>query len=355
MNILYICFLDFHDISAANAVRPYRMYQAFLALNCNIKLVATGQVQSNRLERNRQIRETLQWLQYHRPDFCYIESPTSSIKFALDYRLIRTLHKLKIPTAYFYRDFYHKFPGVKTHSFNVKALLADVYMFFKRQKTDRYLKYFDIVYFPSKESTRAFSHQDMRALPPAGVAGLDYQFVDNHTCIYVGALFKRYGTDILIQAFDLLNKNGSYPLILVCREDELQQYKHICAFPWLQIVHASGEELKTYYNQASIALIPMLKNPYNDVTVNLKLFEYLSYGKPIVCTQNKAMSDVVNRLNCGLSSDDTPEEFAKTIKKILDDKEMLNKFSQNAYEAVQKNENWNERAKQIIHDLLGKR
>ena len=353
MNVLYICFLDFHDISAANAVRPYQMYQAFLALNWNIKLVATEQMQSNRLERNRQIKEALQWLRYHRPDFCYIESPTSSIKFALDYRLIRTLHKLKIPTAYFYRDFYHKFRGIKTRSLNLKALLADVYMFFKRQKTDRYLKYFDIVYFPSKESTRAFSHPDMRALPPAGIAGLDYQFVDNHTCIYVGGLAKRYGTNILIQAFDLLNKDGCYPLILVCREDELEQYKHIRAFPWLQIVHASGDQLKAYYQKAVLALIPLEHIEYNNIAISVKLYEYLSYGKPVLCTQNEAMANLVRTLDCGSVCKDTAESLAINIKNMLEDKQTLKRFSQNAYHAVQKNENWIQRALQIRKDLLG--
>lgn len=355
MKLLYICFQDFSNISAANIVRPYQLYKAFLNLSLEVTLIATSQDRKNKKNREKLIYDCIHSLKTKKPDLCYIESPTAGIKFTCDYKLIQSLHKHKVPTAFFYRDFYHKFQGVGYQYNGSFALLSDLYNRYRQYCTDKIANLFDIVYFPSQGSFDAFSFTNMRVLPPAGVKALKKQSTLNNTCIYVGGLSERYGTDLLIDAFHILNKDAQYPLLLVCREDDLQLYPQLKNEKWIEIIHSSGKDLEKYYEKASLALIPLKHTPYNNIAVSVKLFEYLSFGKPILCTHNQAMVEILKRNQCGVTCEDSPESLAKAIKNTLNNPELLKNLSENAYHAVQETENWDARATQIIKDLLGKK
>ena len=111
MLVLYITYVDFDTAASGSGVRPGKMYRAFLAEGHEIRLLSGAQgnlrTRGTRLQR---VKETERWLDSHRPDLCYIESPVYPIMWAADRRLIARVHAMGVPVGYFYRDFYRRFP-----------------------------------------------------------------------------------------------------------------------------------------------------------------------------------------------------------------------------------------------------
>ncbi|NMD38494.1 MAG: hypothetical protein GYA87_07440, partial [Christensenellaceae bacterium] len=167
MLVLYITYIDLGKNDIGSKLRPYKMYKAFLNLNYKVKILSAAQTLKNRNNRITKIKEIEVWLKNNKPNFCYIESDYTAIRFLEDYKLIKLLKTLNIPTAYFYRDFDYKFPDMKTSVSGLINNLRELFIKFLWFKTNRILNKVDIVYFPSKYCFKYFDFEDMRALPPA--------------------------------------------------------------------------------------------------------------------------------------------------------------------------------------------
>lgn len=92
----------------------------------------------------------------------------------------------------------------------------------------------------------------------------------------------------------------------------------------------SYQEAPAYYSHFDVAIIPHLVNDFNKFTDPLKLYDYLSLGKPVVSTAGQGLeqfSEVV-------SITKTPAEFNEAIHNALasDTEEMIQKRKTTAYE-----------------------
>ena len=173
--------------------------------------------------------------------------------------------------------------------------------------------------------------------------------------IYVGGISKGYGTDLLINTFKQLNQDEILcKLIFVCRKAEFENSTlkdH--NFPWLNIIHAQGDDLVNYYQMSDIALLPInSKDPYHNKAVSVKLFEYMSYALPIVSTPTVSMAKIIKHYDIGfVTNSNSEQEFGQAILKIITDSKMYLKFQRNIISAIVKENLWIHRAEQIIHDL----
>ncbi len=356
MQLLYITYIDFGNFQSGSSVRPQMMYEAFRELGWEVKLLQTQQ--NKRAQRRAAVEEISRWLdEGNRPDFCYVESPSGPIFNLCDKILLRKIRRLGIKIGYFYRDAAFRFDnifikGQKTPKQHAIAAMSELDVKFLERTAD-------IVYLPTKSMAKYFSFPCMMTLPPACSGSIQSKVghTPGRSCIYVGGVSKRYGTDILLGAFDLLNANGEdYPLTLVCRESETgyipQEYREK---PWLHIVHASGKEsLKPFYQAADLALYPIEKNDYNDFALSVKLLEYLEFGLPVVavdCTETKRF---VEGLGSGLVCRSDPADFADKVRGILTDTSLYALCALNVQKAAQSGNLWTDRAKQIARDLSQK-
>lgn len=287
------------------------------------------------------------------PEICYIESPTYPILLNDDYILLKKIHEKNIPTGYFYRDFYRKFPILFPKRKGFINRIKEMYLDYMQKKTDRALKDIDIIYLPSVEASYLFDFNDMRALPPAGENCLLNNRKTNYTCIYVGGISKIYGFEFLINSFELLYaKDKRYKLILVCRSKEWEEirdkYKD---YEWLDVHHASGKELTEYYSNATIALMPKPSNEYNELAISVKLFEYMSYGLPVVAISNKATDSIIKSEKIGITTKPNINEYADAIEKLATDKNLYNSIVNNVKKSLLIKNLWIHRVNTIINDL----
>lgn len=183
MRILYINYVDDKKLLSGSSVRPAKILKAFSESGHEVIVLSGNQFNSDRV---RKVKNMLKELKHVRLDLCYIESPTYPIVQHSDRTLIKRIHQIGIPMAYFYRDFYRKFPEQFPRKTGIVGHLKDYGLDVLQYLTDRVIKNCDIVYFPSMEATKLFDYKDKRVLPPAGENCLSEKKERAHVGIYVG-------------------------------------------------------------------------------------------------------------------------------------------------------------------------
>lgn len=356
--VLYITYTNMKNVNSGSQVRPIKIYEAFQELDYEVKLLKGEASRKNKKERINNIKQIEQWLKNNQPQYCYIESPSDPIIFRRDRKLIKLIHRKGIKIGYFYRDAYYKLG--KDYIFNNKKIgiiskryLKYIYYKFLFWRDEQLLKkYVDIVYFPSESMAKFFNFKDMRILPPAGEM-MELNKNDNaNSVIYVGGISKNYGIDILLESMEIINKKKNIDLILVCRDKEINNIPQLyLKCNWLKIYHVSGKEkLKKLYEKSKLAVIPKKPNIYNNFAVSVKLFEYMSYNLPIIAIDTTETTRLIQRFNIGLISNDNAEEFANTILKVYNDRELYNELVNNVKNALHENL-WTNRIRKITKDL----
>lgn len=334
-DILYITFVDFDNLSSASSLRPYEIYKAFL--NNGYKVTLLTGLQNRMGERWRNAFDFLRKIRKKQFDFCYIELPSGPIFNLCDHLLMMYIKSRKIPVGIFYRDAYWKYPSWNTMNrfkrFIIKTMNQfDLFIFRHTCK---------IVYFPSDTMADLFSLHRKLSLPPACRNDL---FIDDTTLkkkvIYVGAASKKYGIDMLLEAFSMLNENRNdlIYLNLVCRETN-EYVKPYMNEPWLKIYTGySGEKLKDIYLDSDFAVIPRKREEYTDFAVPVKLYEYISYGLPIISTNCIETAKVINSYNIGLCCDDNAQALKQSVEEMYDNyTQKIDLYKNNIKKAISEN------------------
>ena len=96
---------------------------------------------------------------------------------------------------------------------------------------------------------------------------------------------------------------------------------------------------------------PAAAEPYNDLALPIKLFDYLSYGRPLLVTDCTEQARVVNRAGAGVVMGDEPEAMAAAIRGVAEaSEEQRQAWSTSAHDAARA-ASWEHRARQIV-DIL---
>lgn len=355
MKILYITIGDMGSVASGSGLRPNCMYRAFLERGHTVYVLSGNEGRGHGKERAADVKKAKAWVAENHPDFCYIESSTYPMIHNCDYGMIRYLHRKKIPTAYFYRDFYRRFTDLFPRRTGFANTLKELYLDLMQWRTDRALKQLDLVYFPSEQCFGYFHYRNMKALPPAG----ELHFLSNGdnkmTCIYVGGVSDFYGYPLMMESFRILNRDGvKYRLILVCRQAEYEKIRAGEEPAWLEVRHASGKELEPLYARSDVGLLALRPNAYSDLAIGTKLFQYLSFGLPVLSTDVAAMGDIIRRNGFGEVAAYDPQAYADAIRKMLDDDDRLKSYRANIERNMTNANLWVHRVDQIVQDLTEK-
>lgn len=353
MLILYITYVDMSGGTSGSGVRPQKMYRAFLDEGHEVKLLSGTQQRWNRETRTAAVKEVSRWLDENRLDLCYIESPSSPILFRCDIALIRKLQRQKIPTGFFYRDYFYKFPQLFAQRRGIEGRIKDLYLRLLRGRMERAMRKCSVVYFPSEEAASLFSYPVSRLLPPGGENRLDGCSPQKDTAIYVGGLTGTYNGGLILDTFCTMNKEKTRKkLILVCREAEWNALEHPAKnAPWLEVHHASGEELVPLYRRAGYALAVFNGQAYANLAVSVKLYEYLSYGLPILVSGSTAMEQIVRETGVGICAPPSVPELVGAVNELTENRST---YAQRAADVLLGGNLWTDRVKQIVRDLTGR-
>lgn len=142
-------------------------------------------------------------------------------------------------------------------------------------------------------------------------------------------------------------------MYVICRKAEYEQntfLKEKAENDWVTIEHLSGESLIQVFKKAHIGIVPIQKNSYHDFAVPVKLFEYLSFGLPLIVTDCSAQTRIVREGGYGLVIKDSADELAQSILNIIQKNNYI-EYKNNILQTAFKNHSWYARAAKVYADL----
>lgn len=100
-------------------------------------------------------------------------------------------------------------------------------------------------------------------------------------------------------------------------------------------------EVADYYNKSKVGLGIFLSCETHRIILQIKIFEYMNYGLPIVGSNFGHINNYIKNEDVGIAvNPEDPEEIANAILKILEDQELYDSFSKNGKHAIDEKYNW---------------
>lgn len=115
------------------------------------------------------------------------------------------------------------------------------------------------------------------------------------------------------------------------------------------------EKVPEYYNQTKIGLNPLSYAKAHLEIIQIKLFEYMNYGIPIITSDFGYMKKYIEENEVGLTvPPDDESALADAIITLMSDSGLYTKLSENGIRAVDERFNWDEMEKKMldIYDSL---
>lgn len=207
--------------------------------------------------------------------------------------------------------------------------------------------------FPTRGLAEAVLGDDADALllPPGAPPPVEVpRDPDANRLLFVGdARLPAQGADRLIAAVELARRDGAtIELEIVARPGQAPPPPHP---EWLHVRRAEAEEIHALLPGVLGTVIPRPRGTYNDLALPIKLFDYLSYGRPLLVTDCLEQARVVRDADAGIISADAPDALAAAIARLAKaPAAQLDTWSRNAHVAARA-ASWSARAG-TIRDLL---
>ena len=106
----------------------------------------------------------------------------------------------------------------------------------------------------------------------------------------------------------------------------------------------------TLASNSKVGLSVLSKTGNYEHSYPTKIFEYMAIGLPVICSDITLHSDIILGNDCGLSvNPEDPDELAKAIKSIVEDKDLAERMSANGKSAIINNYDWATEEKKLIN------
>jgi glycosyltransferase involved in cell wall biosynthesis len=179
---------------------------------------------------------------------------------------------------------------------------------------------------------------------------------DENVVVFVGNLAPWQGVEYLLRAVPLIVEENPKTKFLIVG-DGIMKEKLESLTKELNIrcdVIFTGtvpyESVPEYMNLSDVCVAPFIRTRNESMGLSpLKIYEYLACGTPVVASDIKGVGDLLESSNSGIPViPDNPNELAKAIIKLLNDKQLREQMGKNGREMVVSNYSWENTAKKTI-------
>lgn len=346
--LLFIGYFSLDKLDSAPKVRTYNLYKNFSTNNEIQTDFITG-------ERNNRKIPLLKYIftgKIFKVDAIYVEAGArTSTEIDILFFLIAKI--LNIPMGIYIRDAYPLFNKGKKKK--VREHISDfgwfVSIWFYKLTAS-------ILFFPTEGLKQLFTGiKKYELIPPAGTK-IDYiPFSKNNEkgILYCGAISKLYGVDNLIDALDIVyERYSNIRFYFVCRKNELNDeiLKKINNKKWINLMHTDFGEIIKMREKIYLSVVPSSDDPYANINLHIKIFDYMSIGRPIVSTDGKEVSNFFNKNDLGLLCRPTVESIAEKIIYLLENENFAEKLGEKNYSVITNENLWEHRANKILSYLV---
>lgn len=100
-------------------------------------------------------------------------------------------------------------------------------------------------------------------------------------------------------------------------------------------------ELLAIFNRSKIGMVTLLPTPNHMESLPIKMFEYMSAGIPVICSDFPLWKEIVGENSCGICVNPSqPELIAAAIQNLLDHPENSMEMGMNGRKAILEKYNW---------------
>ena len=170
--------------------------------------------------------------------------------------------------------------------------------------------------------------------------------------IYIGAITIERGIKQLVDAVGLLNGKCFLNLAGTFENDALfneVSQKH--GWKYVKFFGQIGRaEISDLLNSSVVGVVNFLPAPNHMESQPNKMFEYMSAGLPILCSDFPLWEEIVIQNNCGITINPlSPISIAHAIDQLLSDDIFCRTLGENGRIAVLKKYNWLTEEKKLVH------
>ena len=182
---------------------------------------------------------------------------------------------------------------------------------------------------------------------------LEKKYLKDFVIIYVGNTSKRRGLLTVIKSLKNIHKlipnikliilgKSSFDSEIKRKINEYDVGKLVDFIGWVK-----EDKIPNYLSISKLGLSPLHKNIHHDTTYANKIFQYISFGCPIVSSDVTAQSELVKKYNIGVVfKDRNVTDFSNKVIELYKEKSMFNKLKNNCLFSIEKLNN------SIISDQL---
>ena len=172
---------------------------------------------------------------------------------------------------------------------------------------------------------------------------LEKQYSKNFVITYVGNTSERRGLLTVIESLKIIQKTIPNIKLLIIGKSSFDNVlkNEIKKHDVEELVDFIGwvkeNEIPNYLSISKLGLSPLHRNIHHDTTYANKIFQYISFGCPVVSSDVIAQSELVKKHNIGVVFEDrNVMDLTKKIIQLYNEKDLFEKFRANCIESIKK-------------------
>lgn len=181
------------------------------------------------------------------------------------------------------------------------------------------------------------------------------KYLNQFSIVYVGDTAIRRGLDTVLDSLVYLDKINNLKLILIGRSSEDILLKDIIIKNGLEkmvdfIGWIAPEAIPSYIAASKICISPLHRNAHHDTTYANKLFQYMSFAKPVLVSNATAQKNLIERTKAGLVHiEKDAKDFANKVLQLYENENLRNQLGKNGKYFIENEFNWDITSQNLIN------
>jgi glycosyltransferase involved in cell wall biosynthesis len=180
-------------------------------------------------------------------------------------------------------------------------------------------------------------------------------YINDFVILYLGDTGLRRGLQTAIDALVILKGkipnvklvivgNSSTDAILKQQVIDLKLENQVDFQGWQDV-----SLFPSYIVSSSVCISPLHRNIQHDVAYANKLFQYMSFGKPVLVSDAIAQKNLIERTNSGLEHlEKNPQDFANKVLQLYDNQDLRDHLGRNGKQFVEEEFCWEKTSEKLI-------
>lgn len=174
--------------------------------------------------------------------------------------------------------------------------------------------------------------------------------------LYIGDTGLRRGLQTVIAALpELVKTIADLKVVIVGTSSSDQTLKkQVAALNMDAYVDFEGwQEMSlfpSYIKASAVCLSPLHRNQHHDTTYANKLFQYMSFQKPLLVSDATAQKNLVEKVGAGLvHREQDPKDFAEKLLELFNSQELSSQMGVKGKAFVENEFSWEQTSKNLVH------